>query len=202
MSDIYILDITSIDKNVDEIVKTLPPIRQEKIRNFRFEKDKLLSLGVGLLMKTYIDGEIKYSYDGKPYIEDNNKYLSASHSGKYAVLAVSDSPIGVDIQEEVPYDVYLRRLNKTFSSIYVDKKMNFFASWTILESFSKLIGDGVYSHLHDKVKLEPSKLIIGNETFSFIFNKFNECYLGAVSSKINEKFDIHTVEFKDLYLEK
>lgn len=44
--------------------------------------------------------KIEKTPSGKPYFADRQGlFLSLSHSGKYAVCAVSDVPVGVDIQE-------------------------------------------------------------------------------------------------------
>lgn len=55
--------------------------------------------------------KIERTPDGKPYYADRQGlFLSLSHSGEYAACAVSDAPIGVDIQkhQNVKYNVWKR----------------------------------------------------------------------------------------------
>ena len=80
-------------------IALLPHERQEKIARYRFEKDKLLSLAAGLLIRRAIgESEIALGEHGKPYAQ-NGVYFSVSHSGRVAAIAVDDIELGLDVEE-------------------------------------------------------------------------------------------------------
>jgi phosphopantetheinyl transferase len=65
------------------------------------EGSKLRSLAAGYLIaeKLKLDEDtFQYTAQGKPYLPGSSVYFSISHSGDWAVLAVADTPIGVDIE--------------------------------------------------------------------------------------------------------
>lgn len=83
--------------------------------------------------------EIDVSEHGKPYLTDGSYEFNISHSHGRIVLALSDSPIGVDIE----------RADRTVPQLVVNR---FFRDgeatakeWTMFESYCKLKGEGIYS---------------------------------------------------------
>ena len=46
----------------------------------------------------YKGAVIEYRGNGKPYFANNSKYVSISHTQEYVALAVSESPIGIDVE--------------------------------------------------------------------------------------------------------
>jgi phosphopantetheinyl transferase len=45
---------------------------------------------------------LRFDHTGRPCVSGDAAYLSLSHSGEYVACAVSDAPVGVDIQEIRP----------------------------------------------------------------------------------------------------
>ncbi|MBQ9493405.1 MAG: 4'-phosphopantetheinyl transferase superfamily protein [Oscillibacter sp.] len=90
---------------VPAFVDSLPPLRREKILSLREERKRLQSLAAGLVSRNLLasvgisDDLLAYEESGKPYIQNRPEWhISISHSGQYAVCAVSRSPVAVDIQ--------------------------------------------------------------------------------------------------------
>lgn len=91
---------------------------------------------------------VKFSIDehGKPHATDLPIHFSVSHSKGIVVCAVSDKPIGVDIE-------YFRTINPKIIHRYcnddeltylnADPHTNFFELWTAKEAYAKLIGTGL-----------------------------------------------------------
>lgn len=52
--------------------------------------------------KRQLDGAESKGQHTEPEIQEKMPFLSLSHSGDYAVCAIADRPIGVDIQKQVP----------------------------------------------------------------------------------------------------
>ena len=52
-----------------------------------------------MLKKIMPNHKIRYHENGQPYLEPFDKFVSVSHSFPYAVLAISEKKIGVDIEQ-------------------------------------------------------------------------------------------------------
>lgn len=100
---------------------------------------------------------ISYGRYGKPYLRDYpNAQFNISHSGQFVACAVSDCPIGVDIQEIVPYrrDVAKRVFNlEELSQIESspDPSAEFTKFWTKIEAYLKMLGIGFSDSLNKTV---------------------------------------------------
>ena len=82
---------------------TMPQNRKLKIDHMKFDKDKRLSLGAGVLIQKALDffelsyTDIYYNKYGKPLIScKDDAFFNISHSGNIVVCAVSDYQIGVN----------------------------------------------------------------------------------------------------------
>ena len=156
--------------------------RRKKVLRFVHRKDQLLSLGAGLLMwqallqagATNLD--LEFAPSGKPFLRQHpHLHFNISHSGSLAVCAVSDAPIGVDVEYIAPIDAavaafclssdeqdYLRRAS--------DPERTFCELWTRKESCLKLLGCGLdaplsqmstlFGHPWSFAKLELPKAMI------------------------------------------
>lgn len=90
-----------------------------------------------------------YTEYGKPYLSDySDAHFNISHSGIYVACAVSDMPIGIDIQKicEYNFDVARRICNaKELKQIEnsEDKASEFTKLWTQKEAVLKMVGTGI-----------------------------------------------------------
>lgn len=136
--------------------------RKEKILSYKYDSDKRLSLGAGILLdeglKTlgYRQEKLTYSVNkqGKPYYKELPEFcFNLSHSGHYAVAVFSDMPVGIDIEEK-KFDKMRLGIAKRFfhEKEYsllknVDDKREqmelFYRIWTWKESFVKAAGGGM-----------------------------------------------------------
>lgn len=95
--------------------------------------------------------EFAYTEYGKPYLLNfPDVYFNISHSGEYVACAVSDEPVGVDIQKIGEYnsDVAKRVCNeKELKQIEdsLDKASEFTKLWTQKETVLKMYGTGIAS---------------------------------------------------------
>lgn len=158
MNRIYIVDINCIsDNNVYEYwYDQMPPERKKKIDSFKPQKNKLLSLAAGILLKKALETEGIYSYEiiekgaGKPYIKGRSDvFFNLSHSGERAIIAVSDKEIGIDIQKKSHFEPGLVKRVFTESEIMQvehlggDMDILYTALWTAKESIMKYYGKGL-----------------------------------------------------------
>ena len=94
---------------------------------------------------------IRKGYGGKPYLaKEPDIHFNLSHSGEWAVCAISSSPVGVDIQhcDEGRRDVASRFFHRE-EIRYLDslpqfrRDEGFYRLWTLKESFVKATGRGL-----------------------------------------------------------
>lgn len=86
---------------------------------------------------------------GKPYIVGKPIYYNISHSGQYAVLVISDSDVGVDVQ--LKKKAQKRKLAERFFSkreqemVRTDKEdgERFYRIWCRKEAYGKYLGVGL-----------------------------------------------------------
>lgn len=115
-----------------------------------------LSLAGGALIKNAIAQEFdidkenvtfKRTQKGKPYTESVDVEFSISHSGDIVVCAVSDNPVGIDIEKirEVNLNVAKRLFTPDEQEYIFEKnsKQRFFEVWTKKEAYVKLLGLGI-----------------------------------------------------------
>lgn len=143
----------------EDITKALDALpwneRKTKADRYMFEKDKRLCIVTGLLLRWMLersgvsDLTLSYEKNGKPELANNDKsvYFNCSHSGRYAVCVISDSPVGVDIEQlsEVDERVTERVFTKEEKELISKDKNEFFRLWTRKESYLKLTSEGLSS---------------------------------------------------------
>lgn len=84
---------------------------------------------------------------GRPYLKDGPQ-ISLSHTRGAAALALSDSPVGVDIERLRPIreNIDRRVMSGTEYDWYVSRgaaAADFFVLWTLKESYYKNLGTGL-----------------------------------------------------------
>lgn len=132
--------------------------RRAKADKLKKKPAKKLSIAAGELVRSAIAKEFNIATDdirfrvdknGKPYTDSAPVHFSISHSKNIAVCAISDKPVGIDI--EFVKDVNLNIAKRLFAPDelqYVFEKWDlskhrFFEIWTRKEAYVKLIGKGV-----------------------------------------------------------
>ena len=87
---------------------------------------------------------LRFNENGKPYITDNeNIYISITHSHDMVGCAVSEKPIGIDVEKK--RDVAVKTINRVCTVCeqkYLEKQpMDFFKFWTAKEALYKAVND-------------------------------------------------------------
>ena len=165
------------------------PQRREEALKFRYENGRRLSLAVYILLKKGLREEygitenpvFGYSAEGKPFILDRpDIHFSFSHSGNVAVCAISDQPVGVDV--EVPRKISSSLVNYTMNdseqaqiNTSPDPMMQFLYFWTRKEALLKLTGEGIRNDMKkvlataEKYRLET----VQTERYIYSVAKYN-----------------------------
>ena len=133
--------------------------RKQKIDSYRMKKDKLLSLGAGVLIDRGLkafglcEANIRIAEGdyGKPYFPDYPEiHFSISHSEKMVIAVFADTEVGCDIEYMVSADLeiaerFFCRAEYEFIMRHKkqDRKEAFYRIWTLKESFMKAVGSGL-----------------------------------------------------------
>ncbi|MBO7674973.1 MAG: 4'-phosphopantetheinyl transferase superfamily protein [Atopobiaceae bacterium] len=131
------------------------PDRREKALRYRFAKDQRLCVGAGLLAAHMLrqagarDLTLGYADFDKPYLANHPSiHFNLSHSGHVVACAVSDAPVGVDV--EVVHDhgpavaAYCYQPQELDWLAQADDTAHAFTRlWVRKESYIKLIGTGL-----------------------------------------------------------
>ncbi len=158
MTFLYLADISNVKINKIECLKNyISSYRYEKVSRYSNYKNKALSLASEVLLnyaitKQYPEIQIPVSYKknnyGKPYFENNNIFFNISHSGNYAVCALSNQEIGIDIEKirDINATGLSRKVFSDLEKKYFECSKNpiddFFRIWTLKESYMKARGLG------------------------------------------------------------
>ena len=162
MIKLYIRDISTLFNGAwKRFLPQLPPERREAAQRFRNDSDAARCTGAWLLLRDafadegVIIGELPLcrNADGKPFFE-NQLEFSISHAGPYAAAAISDGPVGVDIEEA---RCKLSIARHFFSSSEVEaaqarsgeaQQLYLQRLWVAKEAFVKAIGTGLKTPLN------------------------------------------------------
>lgn len=147
--------------------------RREKALRYRFLSDRLLSLRAYCLL---LEGlaefgitdlvELEIGSNGKPYISGHPEvFFNLSHCKKAVLCAISDKPIGVDVE------VAMNPINQELLSYCMNKEeqadilnaedsgMRFAFWWTRKEALLKQTGEGLTN--------QPKDVLRESESYSF-----------------------------------
>ena len=187
--------------DVQRYAEGLPPERREKIERLRFDRDKLLSLAAGLLIRTEIgDAPLITNEHGKLYAVGSERFFSVSHSGDCAAIAVDDSEVGVDI-EKLPDKDFLKLAERFYHPnelLYVqsaaDQRRAFTEIWTRKEAYLKQIGIGIATDLtsFDTTTGDLAERILSRDIGGYVLSVCTE-------KPLSETIYISELELKELF---
>ena len=138
-----------------EKTKNLPLWRLQKVQALKKQEDKIRSVAAFLLLERALQDlgispvpEFAYEEFGKPYLPGYPVHFSLSHTKNAVACAVSDCPIGVDVQEKVEYsprlaDRICSDAERTALENAKDKDLALTALWTKKEALAKCNGKGL-----------------------------------------------------------
>lgn len=165
----------------DEMLTLVSDSRKERAKRFLRHEDACRSV-IGELLARYCisrfahvpTSEIVFKIDefGKPYLDGEEKiHFNVSHSHEFIACAISDTPVGIDIEKvricdndiakrffhEKEYDYLEKTLTEKKAEI-------FFELWTLKESYVKALGKGLSLSLKSFCVL-PDTCHLGMEVF-------------------------------------
>ena len=180
---IYLNDhVQSLD--VDDALARVSEQRRELALKFRHEGSRRLCLAAYLLLMDGLRREcfieeppiFGYSPEGKPFIVDHpDIQFNLSHSGDVAICAISNLPVGIDIEtprkiSDSLIDYTMNKWERKFIDASDDKVTAFLEYWTKKEALLKLTGEGIRNDLKDVLMESENYLFESCMTDKYIYS--------------------------------
>lgn len=146
---VYALHTETVRRADRKFLEKRMPERMKRAARFRFERDRLLCAGAGLLMLEVLgipdESVLTYGPCGKPSAPGYPGF-SLSHSGEWVILAAGPDPVGADLEK--PDSAHLQVADRVFTPaerewMSRDPVRRFFQLWTWKESVMKAVGLGM-----------------------------------------------------------
>lgn len=164
--------------------------RMKKIKRYRKVEDQWRSLAASILCRTMLcriggfgNQQLKFEADsrGKPrLVGANHLHFNLSHSGEWAVCAVFDQPLGIDVESVEAVSFAIRRYFHNKEQQYLDQlrqtdqREALCRLWTLKESYLKACGDGLYRGFDNFViDLFGSSPYVHGEETEWLFSEFS-----------------------------
>ena len=153
---VYVLNVQDLPDPAAEpnVMEGLWEDRKQKILRYKLVESRRQSLGAGLLLRWALQRhgvmpeKLSYGAKGKP--EAEGLFFNLSHSGQWAVCAISDGPVGCDVEEIAAVrDGVAERFFTQKEVEYLnrfdgeERAAAFFRLWTLKESYMKMTGEGL-----------------------------------------------------------
>lgn len=128
--------------------------RRDRIQRFKKVGDAYRSLISELLLRKILfdqfhldDVTISTNRQGKPYLPYHSDiHFNLSHSGEWCVCIVGEKQVGIDIEyiDVIPENMISTIISDEELEAEDDLQHLFYEKWTVLESYLKMIGTGLY----------------------------------------------------------
>ena len=139
--------------------------------------DKVLFLTFG-----DIRPEIEKGSHGKPYFLKpyDGYHFNISHSGDIVVMAVGDSPVGVDVERIGRAKDYMKLARRFFYKheyerveTAIQSEDEFYRVWTYREALSKLVGEGLSLYSRKDIRTDYDRQSVNLDEGHFVFYEYD-----------------------------
>jgi len=162
---IYLMDIFALNTYDDYGLSLITPNRRRQAETLKCQEDRIHCIAGGLLLRAVLgvrhDDEFGYTTNGKPYLISGKISFSLSHGGRFAALALSEVPVGLDVEPLGPANLNVaKRFFTPDEQAWMaeeDEDKRFFLLWTRKESVIKADGRGL------SMPLESFSVLTNNE---------------------------------------
>lgn len=143
------------------------------------------------------NSRIEYKENGEPFLDNDVRYISISHSYPFAVLSISDAPIGVDVERisEKILRVRDKFINESENQ-WLEGKENkeiLTAIWSMKEALYKIHPSKLWS-LKKHYTLQSFKYRDGAEAISFVHDTTFKDTFQNILYLLDEEFLLSTAK--------
>lgn len=139
---------------------------------------------VDKMLESYLGKPVKVGrkHSGAPYLEDDPHEISISHKDDYLAVAVSDGPVGVDLEWLDGRESYFRIARRYFGEQVQEGDVEgFFLGWTKREALGKYLGVGLNKEVMTST-LDAQSIQIEDKTIYFC-HFIQDGYMVTVASQ-------------------
>jgi len=204
------VDNHGFDIDLADAIAILDENEKSRYRKFSDEKAQQSFLQARRIVKTSLakklrcsPSEIIFSYSGsdKPFLPGTDAWnFNISHSHSSIVVAVSGSPVGVDV-EDVDRCIKIYPKAKSFLNSHVKQCVEkttteygaaaiFAEHWSCAESYTKLKGSTIYRE-KSRVKMKYHSTFSGGKRFTYNethFTVFDFSQVARISVAVDDNF--------------
>ena len=157
-----LFDINNLsDEEYNRYFSMMSSSRKEKVLSLKNTTARKRTVAGEMLVKQMLSDDvvIEIADNGKPYTD--NACFSISHTENLVVCAISDTPIGIDIERSKPYDDRLcRRITNENEYKYISGNAEkLWEIWTLKEAIIKRDGKGISAIKSIDALAEKNKII-------------------------------------------
>lgn len=182
---------------LDEWFEQMSAERKQAVSQMKVRHKKNLRIAADALCRKAISDfcnispdkiEFEYNGNGKPFAKNLPIYFSISHSGDFAVCAVSDCEIGIDVEK-------IRDINPRVSDRFAtdeekeyirNHENGFFEIWTLKEAYFKCIGTGLGSDIKDvSFEINGKDISCSEYGYEFSFFEIDKNYICSICKKLS-----------------
>ncbi|QNU67644.1 4'-phosphopantetheinyl transferase superfamily protein [Ruminiclostridium herbifermentans] len=224
MLEIYMVNLeNNLDKEAfDTLLCYVSEDKKAQIHRFYHFEDSQRAL-IGNVLSRYAickglnikNSDITFDKNeyGKPFLSSqNNFHFNISHSGKWVACAVSDYPVGIDVEviKNIGFDIAKRFFSKNeYDELQKQpddqKRAYFYKLWTLKESYIKAVGKGLSIPLDSfTISVEKSAIVNSNEAlidYSLLHFSLDESTFFAVCAKNIDSYKKIVFDVKEFYNE-
>ncbi len=127
-----------------------------------------------ILKENYsLEAFIECDKNGKPYIENSELYISISHSFDMVFAAVSEKPIGVDIEriKDINFSVAKKFANDEELEYIGSDLKRFYEIWTAKEAYYKMTGGSAVNFKSFSVFSLQREIVLNKDYLAQIVTK-------------------------------
>lgn len=141
--------VSTVDvQTLGRIFTQLPPEKQKQLSALRSDTQRRHSLAAySLLERAAVSGcvvpplcSLCWTTYGKPFFLNNPIAFSLSHAGDLAVCALSDVPIGIDVEPLSQSLSDWKQLANIMGFCDIQNQLQFLRTWVMWESYRKQTG--------------------------------------------------------------
>jgi len=166
--------------NKTALLTLMPPARRMRYSLSASNTGPLFAyalLAFALERQCSLDAQkVVYTDGGKPYLPGHPVCFSLSHSKTHALCVLADRPVGCDIEAHRPVTERIR--HRILAPI--DASTDFFAHWTLKESYVKLTGDLERPFSSIAFALTENHAA-GPDSYGWIYREIPDCTAAVLS---------------------